>query len=109
MNVATTFSSGKIDICSACKAKYVAVNLFVACSTSLKKKTVLTVLKLCHYKLPGEKKIMLKKCVRPKIIITMIMMNTKMGEPNKLSKSENTHTSKQQKTSYNYSYTNINK
>jgi hypothetical protein len=38
MNVTTAFSSGKIDICSACKAKYVAANLFVACSTSLKKK-----------------------------------------------------------------------
>jgi len=36
------------------------------------------------------------------------MMNTKTDEPNKLSKTENTHThkSKQQKTSYNYTYTN---
>jgi hypothetical protein len=47
INITTAFSSDKIDICSACKAKYVAVNLFVACSTSLKKKAVLTVLTLC--------------------------------------------------------------
>jgi hypothetical protein len=61
----------------------------------------------------GGGEIMLKKCVRPKIIITMIMMNTKTDKPNKLSKTENTHThthkSKQQKTSYNYTYTNISK
>jgi hypothetical protein len=56
MNVTTAFSSGKIDICSACKAKYVAVNLFVACSTSLKKKTVLTVLTLQLQTARGEKK-----------------------------------------------------
>lgn len=47
INITTTFSSGKIDICSACKAKCVAVNLFVVCSASLKKKAVLTVLTLC--------------------------------------------------------------
>jgi hypothetical protein len=56
VNITTAFSSGKIGICSACKAKYVAVNLFVACSTSLKKKiSVDSVDTVCHCKLPEKK------------------------------------------------------
>lgn len=70
INITTTFSSGKIDICSACKAKYVGVDLFVACSTSIKKKAVLTVLTLCAIANCQKKKNTLKKCVRLKIIIT---------------------------------------
>jgi len=98
INITTVFSSGKIDICNAYKAKYVAVNQFIVCSISLKKRPVLT---LCAIANCQEKKITLKKCVRPKIIITMFVINTKTDESNKLSKTENnththTHTSKKQ-------------
>jgi len=48
INITTAFSSGKIDICSACKAKHIAVNLFVACSTFLKRKAVLTVCSIAN-------------------------------------------------------------
>lgn len=71
VSITTGFSSSKINFCSASRAKYVAVNLFVASFPSLRKKEVLTLCTVAYH----EKKRTLKKCVRAKIIITMIMNN----------------------------------